>query len=104
VGFLLDRRPASGDPKGSAVNYGFYTKTQSKKSGGAGGKYLKGWYVVQTLGSRHNKLHRDYSQLIQFMRNYTTGGASADLRAALLQGDAALWDEPTKLRQDQLPF
>lgn len=105
--WLLSNGP-SGDPKGQAVNYGFYTKTKHQKDGDgggwAGGKYLKGWFVVQTLGSRHNKLHWDYSQLLQFMRNYTVGGNAADLRAGLLNGDAALWDEPGKLQQAQLPF
>ncbi len=105
--WLLSNGPG-GDPKGHAVNYGFYTKIKSKKEGDGGGddggKYLKGWYVVQTLGSHHDKLWWDYSQLLQFMRNYTVGGEVTDLRAALLNGDAALWDEASKLRKELLPF
>jgi hypothetical protein len=111
--WLLSNGP-SGDPKGNAVNYGFYTTTEHKKEGDDGGnsfgcKYLKGtgWFVVQNLGSRHNKLEADYSQLLQFMTDYTVNGKTlgvADLRDALLKGDPVLWDEPTKLRPDLLPF
>ena len=111
--WILSNGP-SGDPKGQAVNYGFYTKQLQKKEGDGGGgrfqcKYLQNtsWYVVQNLGSWHNKLEADYSQLLQFMTEYTVNGTTlgaSDLRDALLKGDPVLWDEPTKLQKNLLPF
>jgi hypothetical protein len=94
-------------PKGMAVNFGFYTTSEAKAKGdrgGPGGPFLKGRFVAQQLGTAHSKVFSDYSQLLQFMRNYTAGSNPADLRAALLRGDAALWDERRKLRPELLPF
>lgn len=93
-----------GAPKQQAVNYGFFTKQKNKTKGDglgyAGGKFLKGWYVVQSLGTAHDKAHWDYSQLLMFMKKYSGG----DIRTALLNGDPVLWDEPGKLDAARLPF
>jgi hypothetical protein len=101
--WLLSNGPNGTNPNGMGVNYGFYTKT--KGDGDPGGKYLKGgWLVKQSRGTHHSRDYWDYSQLLQFMRNYSTDGDDVSLRDALLKGDAALWDEENKVRSELLPF
>jgi hypothetical protein len=89
----------------ATVNYGFYTK--SKTEGESPGKYLASlpdWKVKQSLGGGHTGSHWDYSQLMQFMRNYTVNGTVRNMRKALLDGDPLLWDESDKLMEKNLPF
>jgi hypothetical protein len=86
-----------------AINYGFYKPTTTKSY--SVGKYLDPkWTVIQGLGGAHDSGHWDYSQLLQFMRNYENG-SDTDLGAAILAGNPAVWDEtPFKLTKDVLPF
>jgi hypothetical protein len=104
--WLLSNGPSGKNPNGMAVNYGFYTKDKSDADKDPPGKYLTGgWFVRQGRGTHHNKDYWDYSQLLQFMRNYTdAGGDEMSLRDALLKGDPAIWDEENKLRPELLPF
>jgi len=86
-----------------ATNYGFYVKAD--KSNPPNGPRLKGWRVIQTLGGRHNELHWDYSQLLQFMKSdtLTIDGTSYSLPAAIVAGLPAVWDEGGKLQASDLP-
>jgi hypothetical protein len=91
------------DPK--AINYGFYE--MAPRTGSGPGKYLASdpnWTVRQGLGGRHGSFHWDYSQLLQFMRNFKSEGGNTDLSTALLSGHPAVWDEPDNPTRDLLPF
>jgi hypothetical protein len=103
--WLLSNGPGGRDPNGMAVNYGFYTKNKSDAEVAGAGKYLKdGWFAKQGRGSHHSKDYWDYSQLLQFMRNYSSEDNDMTLREALLKGDPAVWDEENKLKPELLPF
>jgi hypothetical protein len=104
--WLLSNGPGGKNPNGMAVNYGFYTKDKNDADKDPPGKYLTGgWFVKQGRGTHHNKDYWDYSQLLQFMRNFSSeDDEELTLRNALLKGDPAVWDEENKLRPELLPF
>ncbi len=61
-------------------------------------------HIQQDLGGRHDAAHWDYSQLLQLMRNLKdAAGGPLDLRAELLAGNPAVWDESSKPQATDLP-
>ena len=89
--------------KNRAVNYGFY---QVAKQPSPLSPRLKGWSVIQSLGSKHDEGHWDYSQLLQLMRAgspLVIDGKSYSLSQAVADGLEAVWDEGTKLKTSSLP-
>jgi hypothetical protein len=89
--------------KTRAVNYGFY---KVDKQPSLLSPRLKGWSVIQSLGSRHNEAHWDYSQLLQLMRAgpaFLINGKSQTLSQAVADGLEAVWDEANKLKTSSLP-
>jgi hypothetical protein len=102
-GIKADGTPISAPVDKKAINYGFY-KMAARQGAGPGPYLHAAWSVEQSLGGRHNAHHWDYSQLLQFMRNYQ-GGKEKDLRKAIVAGEAAVWDEKGYvLAPDVLPF
>jgi hypothetical protein len=92
-----------------AVNHGFqWPISLCQKSGIKvcipGPRLKKGFAAVQNLGARHDHAHWDYSQLLQLMTDLKDPqGQVVDLRAALLSGHPAVWDEPAMLPEAHLP-
>ena len=89
--------------KNRAVNYGFY---KVSKEASPLSPRLKGWSVIQSLGSKHNEAHWDYSQLLQLMRagpSFVIDGKTYTLSQAVADGLEAVWDEGTKLKTSSLP-
>jgi hypothetical protein len=102
--WLLSLGPTAATPL--AVNYGFYVDPKTYKSE-QGGAYLDDtkYRLIQGLGGHHNHGHWDYSQLIQFMRNFQDGRGTQDIGRMLLVGNPAIWDEdnPNKPKTRLLP-
>lgn len=90
--------------RGKAINYGFYIRRVGTDRVRCG-KYLDPQYnVIQGLGAKHNGGHWDYSQLLQFMTSLKDPERQRmDLRAALLDRNAAVWDEAQPPAQGSLP-
>lgn len=84
------------------VNYGFHIKQSTPPSQGEAGRYLKdtGSSVINGTLAGHNEDWWDYSQLLQFMKNFRNVlGDHESLRSALLNGDPAIWDEKNVLKE-----
>lgn len=90
--------------RGPVVNYGFYIPRVRGEMVRCG-PYLDPQYnVIQSLGARHNALHWDYSQLLQFMTGLRDpDGQSMNLRQALLDRNPAVWDEARPPSAGSLP-
>jgi hypothetical protein len=103
--WLLSRFPNKG-----AVNYGFFGpgvggdgKPDTRPAVGHPNLAFP-VHIQQDLGGRHDAGHWDYSQLLQLMKELRDADGNAlDLRAELLAGNKAVWDEATKLQATDLP-
>ena len=100
--WLLSRHPSKPDQGKGAVNYGFYGPPGSVRFGHP--NLDAPTEIEQDLGGRHNDTHWDYSQLLQVMKELKDkDGKSLDLRAELLAGNPAVWDEASKPQAIDLP-
>jgi hypothetical protein len=80
--------------RGPTINYGFYIRRSPTDPVRSGPLLDRRYNVIQSLGGRHNALHWDYSQLLQFMSGLEDeNGQRVDLRQALLNRHPAVWDE-----------
>lgn len=93
-----------------AVNYGFFgpgTGADNKPNNrpAVGHPNLASpVHIEQDLGGRHDASHWDYSQLLQLMKDLRDAADTPlDLRAELLAGNPAVWDEATKPQATDLP-
>jgi hypothetical protein len=108
--WVLSAVPGSKTPK--AINYGAYvnralTPEEVRAGGGPGGPYLEaGWNVIQACHGAHNSTYKDYSQLLQLMRNLRIAKDSQEyipLKQAVKDGLHQVWDEhPNLLSWDDL--
>ena len=77
-------------------NYGFHILTGTPPDQGKAGIFLKDTdsSVINGLLAGHNAEWWDYSQLLQFMKDFRDVlGNRISLRQALTDGDPAIWDE-----------
>lgn len=90
--------------RAAVVNYGFYIKRVRGELVRCGPHLDKQLNVIQGLGARHNALHWDYSQLLQFMSGLEDpAGQRMDLRQALMDKLPAVWDELPPPHPGSLP-